>query len=105
MNSPRKSAGPECNRASGKRATVSLICEVRQGTRPWQIARLEDISATGFRIGWLPNTTKHAPLRIRIPGLEMLSAHVRWQQDDAIGCEFTAPLHIAVFEHIVWQAS
>lgn len=77
---------------------------MRQGTRPWQIARLEDISATGFRIGWLPNTTKHAPLRIRIPGLEMLSAHVRWQQDDAIGCEFTAPLHIAVFEHIVWQA-
>jgi len=91
----------ECNRGSGLREDITLMCEVRQGTRPWKVARLEDISQTGFRIGWLPATNAHAPLRIRIPGLQVLSAAIRWKQGDAIGCEFTSPLHIAVFEHIV----
>ena len=104
MNLPDLPDGPECNRNSGQREDVTLICEVRQGTRPWQIVRLEDISERGFRIGWLPNTSPHAPLRIRIPGLHVLSANIRWQRGDAIGCEFTAPLHVAVFEHIVRQA-
>ena len=104
MNPPNEPDRPDCNRNSGQREAVSLICEVRQGSRPWQVVRLEDISERGFRIGWLPNTSPHAPLRIWIPNLQVLSAHIRWQEGDAIGCEFTAPLHVAVFEHIVRQA-
>ena len=88
-----------------RRAEVTLICEVRQASRPWQVATLDDISQTGFRIAWLPRASPDLPLRIRIPGLAVLLAHVRWQQGNSVGCEFDGSLHIAVFEHIVRQAS
>jgi PilZ domain. len=83
------------------RAGVSLLCEVRQGSRPWKAARLEDLSPGGFRIAWLPDARPDLPLRIRIPGMQMLSAQVRWKRESAIGCEFAKPLHVAVFDHIV----
>ncbi len=84
-----------------QRERLTLFCEVRQGTGPWQKARLEDISQAGFRIAWLPKVREDTLLRIRIPGLQMLSAQIRWRNGHAIGCEFEAPLHVAVFEHIV----
>jgi hypothetical protein len=86
------------------RADVSLICDVRQGTRPWKRARLEDISPEGFRIAWLPGCHEDTPLRIRIPGMEVLSAKIRWKRGDGVGCQFSSPLYIAVFEHIVRQS-
>jgi hypothetical protein len=92
-----------CTREYADRAEITLLCEVRQGVEPWKLARLDDISQAGFRIAWLPDCRRDAPLRIRIPGLQMLTAHIRWQQDKAVGCEFAEPLHVAVFEHIVKQ--
>jgi hypothetical protein len=85
----------------GDRAEVILLCEVRQGTAPWAMARLEDISPTGFRIAWLPHCSVDKPLRIRIPGLNLLSAEIVWREGKAVGCAFKEPLHVAVFEHIV----
>lgn len=87
------------------RAIVELECEVRQGVAPWRMVRLEDISPTGFRISWFPNCRAALPLRIRIPGLALLTAHVRWQENFEVGCEFEAPLHFAVFDHLVRQAN
>ncbi|CDO34831.1 MULTISPECIES: PilZ domain-containing protein [Novosphingobium] len=84
-----------------KRVGVTILCEVRQGTRPWKMARLEDLSPGGFRIAWFPEARPELPLRIRIPGMQLLTARICWERDSAIGCEFDAPLHIAVFEHIV----
>jgi len=92
-----------CTRAFAERAEVSLSCEVRQGARPWTRAQLDDISQAGFRIACMPGAKRGTPLRIRIPGLEILNAEIRWLQDEAVGCEFTSPLHVAVFEHIVRQ--
>ncbi len=86
------------------RAGVTLMCEVRQGSRPWAVARLEDISERGFRIAWLPGCNPELPLRIKIPGLQLLNAKIRWQEGHAFGCEFNEALHIAVFENIVRQA-
>jgi hypothetical protein len=94
-----------CTRAFPHRAEVALLCEVRQGSQAWQVARLADISPAGFRIALLPEASKSLPLRIRIPGLVMLTARIRWQRDKAVGCEFAEPLHIAVFEHIARQAA
>ena len=93
-----------CTRDSGERAEVVLTCEVRQGTRPWRRVRLKDISRAGFKLDWTPAGAHDIPLRIRIPGLQMLSAHVRWSEGREAGCAFVEPLHIAVFEHIVRQA-
>lgn len=86
------------------RAPVSLFCEVRQGTRPWQQVRLEDLSPCGFRITGLMNPSTKVPVSIRIPGMQLLSAEIRWEAGHVIGCEFLAPLHIAVFDHLVRQA-
>ncbi len=94
----------DCSREFSTRAEVTLLCEVRQGTRPWKVARLDDISQAGFRIAWLPGVSEDKPLRIRIPGLQVLSADIRWRRDYALGCSFSEPLHIAVFEHIVRQS-
>ena len=89
---------------SAARAGITLICEVRQGSRPWTRARLEDLSPGGFRIARLPGARAELPLRIRIPGMQLLSADIRWMRDGAVGCEFAEPLHVAVFEHIVRSA-
>ena len=35
---------------------------------------------------------------------QLLTANLCWTRGKATGCEFTAPLHIAVFEHLVRQA-
>jgi hypothetical protein len=86
------------------RASVEILCEVRQGTRPWRSARLEDLSPGGFRIARLPDARPEVPLRIRIPGLQLLSARICWVRDGAVGCEFAEHLHVAVFEHIVRAA-
>lgn len=90
----------DSERSGSKRARLALICEVRQGMRPWKLARLIDLSTTGFRLVWLPEYDREKPLKIRIPGIEMLTARVCWHEGRQIGCEFNAPLHVAVFEHI-----
>ena len=92
------------DRSKAARAEVTLLCEVRQGSRPWQLVRLEDISQQGFCISWLPDGAIDRPLRVKIPGIQILSAKVCWQRGKALGCEFAEPLHVAVFEHIVRQA-
>jgi hypothetical protein len=91
-------------RSDVHRANVTLLCEIRQGTRPWSLVRLEDISQTGFRVAWFPNCALDRPIRVRIPGLQVLSANIRWQRGKALGCAFGEPLHVAVFEHIVRQS-
>lgn len=99
-----QAAGGDAGRHGSQRAELSLLCEVRQGLRPWKLARLLDLSTAGFRLAWLPEYDEAKPIRIRIPGIQMLSARVCWRKGRQIGCEFSAPLHIAVFEHIAHLA-
>ncbi|MCB2048480.1 MAG: PilZ domain-containing protein [Novosphingobium sp.] len=105
MADPTNGPTDEQGKARENRSQLSLKCEVRQGVRPWKMTLLEDISPSGFRIAWFPDCRAEIPLRIRIPGLELLTATVRWQRDYHVGCEFTSPLHVAVLEHIVRQAN
>lgn len=88
-----------------RRAPLSVLCEVRQGTRPWQLVRLEDLSQAGFRLRGLNHVSMGKALNIRIPGMQLLTAQLRWQEGATIGCEFNTPLHIAVFDHLVAQAN
>ncbi len=94
----------DCARASD-RALLVIACEVRQGTRPWQVVHLEDLSPTGFRITGLSQPSLNKSLSIRIPGMQLLSAQIRWQRGTEVGCEFAAPLHVAVFDHLVRKAN
>ncbi|MBA4161415.1 MAG: PilZ domain-containing protein [Novosphingobium sp.] len=101
---PPVPASSECGRTAN-RALLVIACEVRQGTRPWQVAHLEDLSPTGFRITGLSQPSLSKPLSIRIPGLQLLSARTRWHRGNVVGCEFVTPLHVAVFEHLVRKAN
>ncbi|HQV02725.1 MULTISPECIES: PilZ domain-containing protein [unclassified Novosphingobium] len=91
------------NRAS-QRATLCIRCEVRQGTRPWQMVVLDDLSPKGFRISGLAHADQAKPLSIRLPRMQLLTARLCWVAGPVVGCEFTAPLHVAVFEHLVRKA-
>jgi PilZ domain len=90
---------------ASNRALLVIACEVRQGTRPWQVVHLEDLSPTGFRITGLSQPSLGKPLSIRIPGMQLLTAQIRWHRGIEVGCEFAAPLHVAVFEHLVRKAN
>ncbi|MFM5932470.1 MAG: PilZ domain-containing protein [Novosphingobium sp.] len=90
--------------ARANRAEVSLTCEVRQGTRPWTKVKLQDISESGFRIEWRPGFFENQQMYIRIPGLELLVANLRWKREGWIGCEFTNRLYPPIFDHIVRQS-
>ncbi len=85
---------------AGLRLPVSLTCEIRWGMGTWRTVQLRDLSPDGFQLGWSPDMRADRPLRIRIPGLQILTAEVRWRSRDAVGCKFVEPLHIAVVEHI-----
>ena len=87
----------ECTRASKTRATVNVWCEVRQGTRPWKRTRLEDISPEGFRIGWLPGCHADTPLRIRIPGMQVLTAEIRWKRGVPDGARMSLVFRFPAF--------
>ena len=90
--------------ARARRAPVSLNCDVRQGQRPWATTRLLNLSETGFCLVWLPAMELTRGLWLRIPGLQLLKASIRWRSGSMIGCEFEQRLHTAVFEHVVRQA-
>ncbi|QGN53332.1 PilZ domain-containing protein [Novosphingobium sp. Gsoil 351] len=88
-------------RGAARRAPLSVLCDVRQGSRPWRLARLSDLSERGFKLAWMPDYDISKPLRIRISGIEMLSARICWHEGKQLGCAFATPLHVAVFDHIV----
>ena len=89
----------------GDRHALEVIADVKIGWGQWQKARLQNVSATGFRIAWVPNGTQGADMRIRIPGLEPLAAKVRWRENSGLGCQFVNPLSVYVLEHIAKHAA
>ena len=86
------------------RVEIPLRCDIRYGTRPWGAVILKDLSVNGFQVscssGWRPG----AQVRLRIPGLELLPATVRWLADGKAGCSFDRPLSRYVLEHLIKQA-
>jgi hypothetical protein len=83
------------------RQEITLSCDVRLGSGSWAKVVLLNLTDCGFQIDWLPNCRQGSKVWIRMPGLQLLSATVRWQNNIGIGCEFAAPLYEPVFEHLV----
>jgi hypothetical protein len=96
-------------RAGSERQALSLECEARQGLQPWLRVRLHDLSEGGFRLTWpAAQFNPRQPIRLRIPGMQLLTAEVRWHEAAKRGCtvgaRFDTAMHVAVFEHIVSHA-
>ena len=60
-----------------------------------------DISATGFRMECSSYTLIDQFIFLTMPGFESLQATIIWQTEWMCGCQFTHPLHPAVYDHIV----
>ncbi len=98
-------AAQQSRRYGARRETVTLYCDVRQGSYGWNRVRLTELSQTGFRLEYAAKYNLSDPLRIRIAGLAPLTANIRWTASGQMGCEFERSLHIAVFDHIVKQSA
>jgi hypothetical protein len=92
-------------RRSAPRVAIRLECEIRLDRGQWSKSILYDLSRTGFRIAWLPRRSSDPKLWIRIPGLQPLTAVIRWHSQSAIGCEFSTPLYEPVFDHLARLAA
>lgn len=87
------------------RAALGLYGEARQGSAPWGRVRIDELSPNGFRLTGIASADPSQPLRIRIPGLQILSGRICWHRGKSLGCEFAVPLHEAVFRHIITAAN
>jgi hypothetical protein len=90
---------PEAARRS-KRAPVKARARFREpGLNPFDVD-LFDLSSTGFRMvtAFRPQIGKH--IWVNLPGLQPLEAVVRRADGNNYGCEFIAPLHPAVADHL-----
>ncbi|MBU6267396.1 MAG: PilZ domain-containing protein [Sphingomonadales bacterium] len=98
---------PEANATPDERSrkAMVLVCDARQGLHPWSRVRIDDMSPGGFRLIWPSHRLDpRQPLRLRVPGMQMMTAQIRWIEPVVVGCAFATPLHVAVFEHLVREA-
>ncbi|MEP5409276.1 PilZ domain-containing protein [Parasphingorhabdus sp.] len=90
---------------SGNRRTVREIVEaeifIRQSNSQLFRATLSDLSVAGFRMTSYTHLDRKKPVFIRLPGIQTLSADIKWVDHEEYGCEFANELHPAVLEHLV----
>ncbi len=104
-NAAPNGVGVPEKRTAGNRVAVDIVAHLRQSNTNAFQTQLLDLSPTGFQVESDISLRDDLPLIIRIPGLEPLSAHIRWHRGDRYGCQFRNPLYEAVFDHILRVAS
>ena len=89
------------SRRSSDREVVTAEIFVRQSDTQLFRTTLSDLSVTGFKMVSCTSLDTDKLVFVTLPGLQTLGAHIRWARYHDFGCEFTAPLHPAVLQHIV----
>lgn len=92
------STGGESRRTLRKAVKLKARLRDRGATR-FDITVL-DLSMTGFRAETAYRLNAGALVWISLPGLAGIEAVVAWQERQFVGCQFSTPLHAAVFDHI-----
>ncbi|MEH6789229.1 PilZ domain-containing protein [Parasphingorhabdus sp.] len=83
------------------REIVSAELFVRQSNTQLFRTTLYDLSVTGFRMESCTNLDTDKLVFVSLPGLQTLAARIVWENYNDYGCQFTAPLHPAVLDHVV----
>jgi PilZ domain len=65
--------------------------------------KVKDLSVTGFRCETSFTMTMGSTVWLTIPGLSGLEATVAWKDGFKYGFAFLAPLHVAIFDHVIRQ--
>ena len=89
------SGTPRARRAERKQ--LSATVQFRRGTRRANV-RVLDINELGVRVAGVYLMHEGEKFWLTLPGLEPIEASVAWTTDFEMGCEFTRPLHPAVFQ-------
>ena len=89
----------ETRRAS--RAALNVSGGVRKQSSLSLSATILDLSTHGFRASLSSPLAEGSVVWLKLPGLAAQQARVAWADGLMVGCALTAPLHPAVFDHIV----
>ena len=99
------STSPDHDGRRAARAEVVLGAGLRQRGAHAVTVQVVDLSVTGFRAATHLELTPGADIWLKLPGLESLHSRVVWMKGHWLGCEFVRPLHPAVLDMIVRNAS
>lgn len=89
----------EMERRTDERRNVAGAAQARKGNTR-EAVELRDLSCTGARIKALAPLRTGLSIWLQIGSLSAISATVVWTSKFEAGCEFTTPLHPAVFESL-----
>lgn len=87
-----------------ERVRVVLPCLSSTAPGAWSTGVIENLSTHGFGIQRPAGAKVGAHIKVRLPGLEMMTATIRWVKNERVGCALSRPLSSCVFEHVVGQA-
>ncbi|MDP8995124.1 MAG: PilZ domain-containing protein [Pseudomonadota bacterium] len=88
-----------------ERIEVEFGAALRQRGATGVSVQIMDLSTNGFRVATHLEIPKGTDVWLRLPGLEPCHARVAWSRGHFLGCEFMRPLHPAVLDMIVRNAS
>ncbi|WP_337658544.1 PilZ domain-containing protein [Sphingorhabdus sp. Alg231-15] len=83
------------------REIVEAEIFVRQSDSQLFRATLSDLSVSGFKMNSYTELDGKKPVYIRLPGIQTLSATIKWSDHEDYGCAFKDDLHPAVLQHLV----
>jgi len=93
--------GLSADKRESRRLVVDAEIFLKQSEVQLIRAKLSDLSITGFKLVCYTNLDSDKPVLIRLPGIQMLSADIRWMKNEDYGCEFANSLHPAVLERLL----
>jgi hypothetical protein len=92
-----------CDTRRAERLDIEFPALLREpGMTKFQV-KVKDLSVTGFRCETSFTMHPGATIWLTIPGLSGLEAKVAWKDGFKYGFAFLAPLHVAIFEHVMRQ--
>lgn len=88
-------------RRNATRAPISITVDFRRsGRTPFKV-KLVDLSRTGCHAETVSRTNVGDAIWITLPGLAPIEGVVRWNTSRGFGCEWAAPMHESIFDHIM----
>ncbi|GAA0471460.1 hypothetical protein GCM10009096_10570 [Parasphingorhabdus litoris] len=92
---------PQTDGRHAVREAVEAEIFIRQSDSQLFRATLSDLSVSGFRMTSYTHLDPKKLVYIRLPGIQTLSATIKWVDYQDYGCAFTNDLHPAVLEHLI----
>jgi hypothetical protein len=96
---------PTAKSRSAERVEVSFGAALRQRGASGVAVQVADLSTNGFRVATHLQLEPGTDVWLRLPGLEPCHAKAVWSRGHHVGCEFVRPLHPAVLQMVVRNAS